>query len=305
MRRYFLLLLVPVLFLSSCGGGQDKSKELLGEDLLKEDSTSDGDQPTISQEVITDIIQQIPSPLEISALLKEVGSDYDRSILNDPEATSRYNSNYKKALNLGIYGTDLGYTNIYERNQDAIAYLNGVRTLADGLSIGQFFDFGTISRLAAQSKNLDSLLLITTKNFNSINSYLQEQKRSNMSILLLTGGWLEALHISCQVLKQNPENQQLRDRIGEQKIILENIMLLLSFYGSSDPSVNKLTTELKKLKAVFDQIEIERIYEDSEYEVVDGVLVIKDNSRTEVKITDQNIADITRITDEIRNNIIS
>lgn len=305
MRRYFLVLLVPVMFLSACGGGGDKSKELLGEDLLKADTASGDDQPTISQEVITDIIQQIPSPLEISALLKEVGSDYDRSILNDPEATSRYNSNYKKALNLGIYGTDLGYTNIYERNQDAIGYLNSVRTLADGLSIGQFFDFGTISRLAAQSKNLDSLLLITTQNFNSINAYLQEQKRSNMSILLLTGGWLEALHVSCQVLKQKPDNQQLRNRIGEQKIILENIMLLLNFYGSSDPSVNKLTSELKKLKVVFDQVEIERIYEESEYEVVDGVLMIKDNSRTEVKITDQNITDITRITDEIRNNIIS
>ena len=252
MRRYLFLFIVPVLILQACGGGNsNKSEELLNQ--VSADSTTTSDKPTISEEVITDIIQQIPSPLEISVLLKEVGSDYDRSILNDPGSTSSYNSNYKKALNLGIYGTDLGYTNIYEQNQDALEYLNSIKTLADGLSIGQFFNFSTIRRLATNSKNLDSLLLITTQNFNSINTYLQEQKRSNMSILLLTGGWLEALHVSCQVLQQQPDNQELRERIGEQKIILENIMLLLSFYGSSDPSVNRLTTELKKLEAVFDR----------------------------------------------------
>jgi hypothetical protein len=48
--------------------------------------------------------------------------------------------------------------------------------LANDLSIGQFFDFTTIAKLATNSKNLDSLLLITTQNFNSINSYLQENK---------------------------------------------------------------------------------------------------------------------------------
>jgi len=249
MKKYLLLLIVPALLLSACGGGNgSKSKALLEEDLYGQDTTANSDQPTISEEVITDIIQQIPSPLEISVLLKEVGSDYDRSILNEPGATSNYNSNYKKALNLGIYGTDLGYTNIYEQNQDALEYLNSIKTLADGLSIGQFFNFSTIQRLATNSKNLDSLLLITTQNFNSINTYLQEQKRSNMSILLLTGGWLEALHISCQVLQQQPDNAQLRERIGEQKIILENIMLLLSFYGSSDPRSLKQSSIRSRLK---------------------------------------------------------
>jgi hypothetical protein len=71
-------------------------------------------------------------------------------------------------------------------------------------------------------------LLITTKNFNNINGYLQQQKRANLSILILTGGWLEALHITCQVVEKNPNNDALKERIGEQKIILENIMLLLS-----------------------------------------------------------------------------
>lgn len=260
--------------------------------------------PGISEEVISDIIQQIPSPLEISTLLKEEGSKYDKSFLNNPKNTSQYNSNYKKALNLGIYGTDLGYANIYEQNQEALGYLTAVRDLANGLSIGQFFDFGTIKRLATNSRNLDSLLMITTKNFNNINNYLQQQQRSNLSILLLTGGWLEATHIICKV-QEKKGNEALKEKIGEQKIILENIMLLLSFYENSDPNISKLMEDMKPLQSIFSEIEITYSYKESTFEEVDGMLVIKDNSTSSINITNQHVADITKETAAIRNKIIN
>lgn len=261
--------------------------------------------PEISQEVLSDIIQQIPSPLEISVLLKEAGTNYDKSLLNKSDNVSEYNSNFSKALNLGIYGTDLGYTNIYEQNQDALFYLSAIRNLAEGLSIGQFFDFSAISRLATNSRNLDSLLLITTQNFNNINSYLQEQERANLSILILTGGWLEALHISNQVLQKNPSNQELREKVGEQKIILENIMLLLSFYESSDPNISGLREKMAKLQEEFAKVEIAYTYEESTFEEVNGILVIKDNSSSKINISDKNIADINSITQSIRSTIIN
>src|SRR5690606_34746213 len=121
----------------------------------------------------------------------------------------------------------------YEQNQDGVEYMSAIKELADGLNIGRFFDIETIGRLATNSKNLDSLLLITTQNFNQINHYLQSQNRSNLSVLLLTGGWLEALHITAQVAASS-DSQELRETIGSQKIILENIMLLLSFYKDKD-----------------------------------------------------------------------
>ena len=185
-----------------------------------------------------------------------------------------------------------------------MGYIGSIRDLADGLSIGQFFDFNTIRKLATNSNNLDSLLLITTKNFNKINVYLQDQKRSNLSILLLTGGWLEALHITCQVYQKNPDNVVLKEKIGEQKIILEQIQLLLSLY-ESDPDIASLSEELKQLQGVFDQIEITTTYAESTFEEVDGVLMIVDNSTSSINITDQNVAEITRITASIRNSIIN
>lgn len=261
-------------------------------------------EPTLHEQDVKDLLQRIPSPLEIAVLLKEVGSKYDPEMLNSSENYSRFNSTFKKAINLGIYGTDLGYTNIYEHNEDAISYLNAIRSLADELSIGQFFDFEAIAHLATNSRNLDSLLLITTQSWNDINHYLQDQKRSKVSILLLAGGWLEALHICSQVYAKNPGNAELREKIGEQKIIMENIMLLLSFYGSEDSNIQDFVTNLAQLKQVFDKIEISYVYQESTYEVVNGILMINDNSSSSIKVTEQNIQDIARYTTSIRNTLI-
>ena len=291
-----------ILALFTACGSEKKSDEqafLEGVDSAKTEG------PSISEGVIGDILQRIPSPLEISVLLKESGKKYNGSYLNSADKVSNYNSNYKKALNLGVYGTDLGYTNIYEQNQDGVKYMSSIKTLADGLSIGQFFDIETIGRLATNSKNLDSLLLITTQNFNSINHYLQSRNQSNLSVLFLTGGWVEALNILCEVAAANPNNKEMQETIGEQKIILENILLLLSFYKETDQNMAALLADMEALKREYDKVNITYTYSESTFEIVDGVMVIKDNSSSTIEITPENIASIKALTTSIRNKIIS
>ncbi|MCZ8216350.1 MAG: hypothetical protein O9262_08945, partial [Cyclobacteriaceae bacterium] len=134
MRIVKLSIVVLAAFLAACGGKKpDETAFLESLDSAKTEG------PSISEEVIGDILQQIPAPLEISVLLKESGQKYNIAYLNTPDNLSKYNSSFKKALNLGIYGTDLGYTNIYEQNQDGVKYMSSIKDLADGLNIGQFF----------------------------------------------------------------------------------------------------------------------------------------------------------------------
>lgn len=300
MTMRILLVVFAALVLVACGSGKkaDEKAFLQSLDSAKNSGTS------IDQEVINSVLQQIPSPLEISVLLKESGTKYDLGLLNSPDNIASYNSNYKKALNLGIFGTDLGYTHIYEQNQDGLKFLESVKKLADELNIGQFFDIKTIGRLAGNSRNLDSLLLITTQNFNSINAYLQNQGRSNLSVLLLSGGWLEAMHLTCDVAVKDKKNKKLQETIGEQKIILEQIILLLSFYKDSDENMASLLKDMEELKGAFDNISITYLYKESTMEVVNGVAVVKDNSTTTIQITEQDIAKIKAITSSIRNKII-
>ena len=122
MKNIFLGL-IGIAILFSC----DSKKKPSADEISGVLDSVKIEEPAISEDVIADIIQQIPSPLEISTLLKEAETKYDKSHLNDPENISNYNSNFKKALALGIYGTDLGYTNIYGQNQDALFYLNSIK----------------------------------------------------------------------------------------------------------------------------------------------------------------------------------
>lgn len=291
---------IVVFLLGSCSSGKKPDEQAFLESL---DSTNTAG-PGVDEEVINSILEQIPSPIEISMLLKESGSKYNETILNSSNNLPKYNSNYKKALNLGVYGTDLGYTNIFGRNQDGIKYISSIKSLADELNIGQFFDIATIGRLATNSKNLDSLLLITTMNFNQINHYLQSQSRDNLSVLLLTGGWLEAMQITCQTAAKNPDNEELKETIGEQKIILEQIMLLFTFY-QGDENMAGLSIDLDALKKAYDKININYTYKESTMEIIDGVAVIKDNSTTTIDITKENIEEIKNIINQIRTKVIS
>jgi hypothetical protein len=295
-------ILIAGLFLGlsmACSSGNKSEEQALAEAL--ENTDLEGE--TISLEV-NEILQRIPSPLEISVILRESGKKYNAAFLNSPDNLSLYNTNYKRALNLGIYGTDLGYTNIYEQTQDGIKYMSSIKDLANELNIGQFFEMETIGRLVSNSNNLDSLLLITAQNFNAINHYLQTENRSHLSVLFLTGGWLEALHITCEVAKANPGNAQLQETIGEQKIILDNILHLLSFY-KKDPNMASLLADLEGLKRSFDKVTITSIYKPSTFEVVNGVMVVKDNSSSTIEITQKDIEGITSVTQNIRIKIVS
>lgn len=295
-----ILIVVVAGILCSCTSDKKPDDQAFLESLDTTKTAGSG----VDEEVINSILDQIPSPIEISMLLKESGSKYNAALLNPSDNLPKYNSNFNKALNLGIYGTDLGYTNIFGNNQDGIKYISSIKSLADELNIGQFFDVKTIGRLATNSKNLDSLLLITTMNFNHINHYLQSQSRDNLSVLLLTGGWLEAMQITCQTAAKNPQNKQLQETIGEQKIILEQIMLLFSFY-KEDSNMVSLMEDLNQLKVAFDKININYTYKESTMEIVDGVAVIKDNSTTTIDITQENIEEIKNITNSIRTKIIN
>ena len=136
---------------------------------------------------------------------------------------------------------------------------------------------------------------LTTERLRGLGAQLQAQIR----------GQPEALHIVCEVAKSNPGNKELQETIGEQKIILENIMLLLSFYKESDPNMASLLTDMEQLKKSFDKVNITYTYKESTFEVVDGVMVIKDNSSSTIDITPKDVEDISSITQNIRTKIIS
>ena len=299
MIRKSLVIILSLAFLFSC---QSKKNKFSDSALELIDSIEIAADMQISEEAMEEIVQNVSSPIEMAALIKEIGTPFSVDFLATTDYVDRYNTSFQIALMLGVFGADLGYLNIYEKNTQIIDYLTSINKLADGIRVGQFFDFSTLKRLATSRENMDSLMYMSVNTFNNMDSYLRENQRGHLSALMITGIWVEGMYLATQVASTN-QDPALRDRIGEQKLNLNNLFLILNAYKSQQ-QIQEILETLSGIKTEFDKVEI--TYEMGEPETVeqDGMVMIVQNERSIFNITEEQMKNIIRKTEEIRNQLI-
>lgn len=199
------------------------------------------------------VFYSIPSPIETTTLLKSAGAKYNANYLNPIENVSKYSSVASKALNLGVYGSDLSFTSIFDQTQESMLYLRCTNKLATGLGISGAFDESTTSRIEANMQNRDSLLAIISDSYWNADAYLKENGQPGVSALIVSGGWIEGLFIATEIANST-KNQAIITRIGEQKLSLNNLIALLDSYKSENEMVPELLKSMNELKKIFDSI---------------------------------------------------
>lgn len=294
-----MLLMLSLALISSC---QSKKGKLSDADLDVPDSLEIAADLQISDEAMDEIVQNVSSPIEMAALIKEIGTPFSIDYLATTNYVDRYNTSFRMAYILGVFGADLGYLNIYGKNTQIVDYITSINKLADGIRVGQFFDFSTLKRLATSRENMDSLMYISVNSFNNMDSYLREKQRGHLSALMITGIWVEGMYLATQVAKENSD-PALYDRIGEQKLNMNNLFLILNAY-ESQKQVRELIDVLNEIKVEFDQVEITYEMGDPETVELDGMIMIIQNERSIVHITDEQMERIINITEEVRNKLI-
>ena len=245
----------------------------------------------LSENVVNDMIQNISSPVEMANEIMNSGVQFQQSTLNAAGRESDYETSFKRAVNLGVYAADLGYINTFNKNSVVVSYLLAVKDLADGLNVGQFLDFNTLSRLAKNNTNLDSLKLLSVSSFNRIDQYLREQKRSNVSTAIVAGAWIEGIYITCRVIEQT-NDPELINRLGEQKDIASILLIILNNYSKGDTNFQNLVAKLDDLKKIYDEVRITTEFGAPETKEVDGMLIIEQNEITHVEITPEQVKQI-------------
>ncbi|EAY29584.1 hypothetical protein [Microscilla marina] len=242
----------------------------------------------------------MPSPVELSALIKDVGASYDKSILNSSDKAEGYSSKYARALNLGVYSTDLGYAAIYKENTDAFMYLNSVRKIAESLGIGKYIDYANITKLALEN-DLNALLDETTRTFEEINKHFQKNGQDELSVAMLAGGWIESLYLTCEIAKKK-QSKVLDVRIAEQQLVLSQLLPILRKYKSSD--MKALTYDLTSLQKLYKNLKID--YKEGEVTTkeVNGELIVQESTTSSIKINPNDLKKILDMTGKIRAKIV-
>jgi hypothetical protein len=293
---YFLLIVVSMIACKSSAGNNPEEPFDFG------DTVNLVFKSELEQETMQDMVSNLASPVEVAALLTQVGIPFSKSYLAPTEYLNDYNTTFKKAYALGVFGTNLGYLNMYNKNSTVLDYLSAVTTLAEELKVGQFFDFPTLKRLATNNSNLDSLMYLSVKSFNDMDTYLRQNKRSHISTLIITGLWIEGLYLAGEVEKEHP-NEEITNRIGEQKIIINDLITILDNY-KNDRKFAELIREVEGLRAEFEDVKISVEAGEPQMKEENGMLIFVQNEKTVVTVSPETLQRIIARIETLRNKLI-
>lgn len=288
------LLLAMLPYLAACGDGATQQEEL---DTTTQEDPGQEDRMQRTRK----IFYNVPSPMETATLLKKAGAEYDADILNDVQNVDTYTSASKQALNLGIYGAALSYASVFNQTQESMFYTSCAKKLADKLGVIHAFNDSTLEAMESNMNDREALLDIISETYWSMDAYLKENERENISALMVAGGWVEGLYIATQVAKVN-DSPELRQRIAEQKLSLNELIGLVGTYEGDDASIQGVRQDLDALAAAFAGVNVgggEAVLTEE-----NGVAVIG-GSGTTAALTDEQLKAIRETAATIRNNYIN
>ena len=297
--RVFLLVTIAYIFFS-CRNNSNKTNEFV---FPEADSVPVSEAEKLSPEAIADISKNISSPVEIANLLQTLQIPFSQNYVASLIDANKQGTSFDKALKLGILGADLGYLNMYERTGSSLDVLSSIRKLSDDIKVGQFFNFELIKKLSQNKSNLDSLLFYSIDSYNQIDKYLRENDRGQLSALMIIGVWVEGQYLATQVVNQHPDTM-LIDRIGEQKIILNDLLLLISPYCNVGPEYTSLCRDMHDLKEKYRNVRITFTQGDPISIEKDGRLEITQTERSVVEMSKEQLDGIIDLTKDIRSRLI-
>jgi hypothetical protein len=243
----------------------------------------------------------LPSPWQVASLIKKINLPYSEKFVNKPDNYQKYTTSFKQSLNLGIYGTDLSYLNVYEKTQESVSYLGTVKKLSEELGVTQAFDPKVFESVERNINNRDSLTRIIAKAYANSDFYLKTNDRHDVGALIIAGGWIESMYILTQIVQEN-NHRDIINRIGEQKHPLDNLIELLTPFYYKSSEFSSLIDDLIDIAYEFDGVIYSYTYREPKIDPENTLIIISSQSR--VIMSEYHIQIISKKIGALRNKIV-
>ena len=185
---------------------------------------------------------------------------------------------------------------------DAASFFETVRGLSKDLEIENAVDEVILKRLQTnlENSNPDSLFYLSNETYYNAYSYLEENDRRDVLGMIVVGGWIEGLNIILNLEPYN-ENSEVCQRIADQKLTLENLLVFTS--SIQNDQLTEIVGELAAIEEVFNYNSSEETesadFTSSESE--DGVMIFGGGSSS--SITEQQFNELKSIVLDLRTSI--
>jgi hypothetical protein len=178
----------------------------------------------------------LPAPFSIVNDIYSFNIAYKGELLNPPANAGKYTSTFKKEVNYGVYGLDLGYVSFYGHNQDLLDCYGATKSLAEQLNVSKVFDMFA-DRFKANSSNKDSVIGIVDNVYKETDEYLKKNDRFLAASHILAGALIELNYLSLNLVKDVPQtadNAKLFDKIYTENLYIYHLIKLHEEFKDKD-----------------------------------------------------------------------
>ena len=230
----------------------------------------------------------MPTPLQVATSLKLMNSEYHIELLL-PHNNNSFKSDIDMALGLGAYVVDMGYTTVYNNYQESINYGQDIQALMEKLNISHYVNQSFVDRFKNNVDHQDSLCHIILSTYHQAHSYFNDDE--GLGLLILTGAYVEGLYLATQNLSSSKWQQEQETIYIQQKLFLDNFILLLSGYQQNS-NVKAVVNQLKAIEKAFLQVVV---FSDPDK---DGDYVL------EKPMTKESKNNIKKVVSKVRNQLL-
>lgn len=276
---------------TACGGGHDQDSPEKGPGLV---IGGDGSEQSVTN------LYQMPTPNELFSLVRQMAGDGQKRLLNPVSNADRYASLKSRALNFGIYSTDLVFASYFKLNVEVVRYYLTTKKLAESLGVVSAFSDADFVRLEANLTRGDSLEIISNEAYAKAYAKLQDEKMGPTLSMVLAGGWVESMHLLISQIEAHGRSEALVARVGEQKVTLEHLIDMMKPH-ESDAEVAGVMRDLIAVRDIYDQVNVKRVAHQGAS--ASGRMVLGDD--VSLELTDEKYQSLKTAVEELRTRMIT
>ncbi len=261
--RIASFVVAATIMLTACNskkGKQNKAPEIKKENVEKE---------------VREFVYPLPTSFEVTEMLNRIEAAYILSLSNPATNVDKYFTEKAQAINLGIYSTDLSYASTYHQKQETLDFMNASKTLIDKLDISPALDKNLLKSIENKIDNKDELVEVITNTFYNTYEYLNKNERGSVSLLVISGSWIEALYIACHISEETFSNKEMVAIIMEQKEPLNQLMTMLKAHAANE-DIKSTIEDLKILHEIFNSIDAGSITIEELEAIEKNIAVLRD-----------------------------
>jgi hypothetical protein len=249
-------LVIPLITISlafvSCGGNSESEKN--SEGTSGSDSTLVADTVSVSMDD-NEVSYNLPSALQIAYVFKKSGAGFVPSLLNDKASINKYNtSNYKRAVNFGIYSADLAYCLFNKKYQESKEYLKACKDMGASLGLNSAFESDNMAqRFDKNISNEDSVIKIVSSVQLKTDVMFEQNKQKHITVIAFTGAWTESMYIALEVYAKD-KNKKVLGSLLEQLLLSETVVKALKSHQASEAEMPTLISAVENINIQFNAI---------------------------------------------------